>query len=453
MAGITVMEGNLEDFPLADVLGVLGLSRQYTRLELLYRDGKPAGSVFLKSGKVVQAVCGASVGRGAFLRLFAEPAAQFRVVRVEMPALIPEPIDSVAALLIDAATQEDDAAPETTRVEDVALDDIREEPGDEDAFELRSVHPAFRSLAQDERDAQDRATPVAPFPSFANLHGEGTARSGMRPVAPDAARIIAVASPKGGAGKTTVALNLALSLTRRGLDVILVDGDINGDVMSSFNARDTGDIGVFDVLSGKANVADALRGTAVPNLRVIPALGAVFPSASLTIDDHEAEWRRLLADAGRRAQIVIVDTPAGMFGTTHQILKGCTHVIGVLQADVIAQRSFTNFSRGLSAIHEDSRPTVLGIALNMLAPDQAASVDVLTTACDDLPSRTLFDTIVPRSNAFQSAAKQGVPVLLSSGDDPPAVSFLFDTLAGEVIERLAETTSALESERVEQSLG
>jgi chromosome partitioning protein len=452
MAGIPVMEGNLEDFPLADVLGVLGLSRQYTRLELFFGDGKPAGSVFLKSGKVVQAVCGPLMGRPAFLRLFSVPATQFRVVRVEMPALIPEPIDSVASLLIDAAAHEYELAPDTRRVdlEDVSLDEIgaEEAPGEE-AFELRSVHPAFRSL---EEDNQDRATPVAPFPAFTNLHGFGTARSGMRPIAPDA-RIIAVASPKGGSGKTTVALNLALGLARKGIDVILVDGDINGDVMSSFDARETGDIGVFDVISGRERVADALRGTAVPSLRIVPALGAVFPSASVTIDDHVAAWRDLLAEVGRRAQIVIVDTPAGMFGTTHQILHGCSHVIGVLQAEVIAQRSFTMFSQGLRSIGDDSRPSVLGIALNMLHTSHAASLDVLERACEDLPPSTLFDTIIPRSSAFSEAAVQGVPVLLSSGEEPPAVSFLFDTLAGEVLERLARTTSAVEAEHVEQSLG
>lgn len=434
MAGIPVMEGNLAEFALADVLGVLGLSRQYTRLELFHRDSSPAGSIFLKSGKVVQAVCGSAMGREAFMDLIEAPVASFRVVRVEMPALIPEPIDTVTALLIEAAERADDG-PRTTRMD----------PHEEAAFELR-VHPVFRALTE---DAHDRATPVAPFPAVASPHSHGTVKSGMRPIAPSASCIIAVASPKGGAGKTTVALNLALGLTRRGLDVILVDGDVNGDVMSAVDARAVADVGVFDVLLGKARIEEALRGTAVPNLRIIPALGAVFPDAAVTVEDHAHAWRDLLGQVGRRAQVVVVDTPAGMFGTTHQILCACTHVIGVLQAEVIAQRSFTMFSRGLEAVDAAVRPVVLGIALNMLQPGSVESVDVLARACADLPPRTLFDTTIPRSPAFLHAAAEGVPVLLDGGEPPP-VSFLFDTLAAEVLDRLRETATDIGVERETQ---
>ena len=431
MAGIPVMEGNLAEFALADVLGVLGLSRQYTRLELFFRDHTPAGSIFLKGGKVVQAVSTTTMGREAFMELIQAPVASFRVVRVEMPALIPEPIDTVTALLMEAAEREDDG-PQTTRM------DSHEEA----AFELR-VHPVFRALTE---DAHDRATPVAPFPAVAHPQNPGTVKSGMRPIAPSSACVLAVASPKGGAGKTTVALNLALGLTRRGLDVILVDGDINGDVMSAVDARAVADVGVFDVLLGKGRIEDALRGTAVPNLRIIPSLGAVFPSAAVTVDDHTEAWRELLGNLGRRAQVVVVDTPAGMFGTTHQILGASTHVIGVLQAEVIAQRSFTMFSRGLEAVDQSARPVVLGIALNMLQPGSTESVDVLTRACADLPAHTLFDTAIPRSPAFQHAAAEGVPVLLD-GAEPAAVSFLFDTLAAEVLDRLRSTATDIGVER------
>jgi cellulose biosynthesis protein BcsQ len=436
MAGIPVMEGNLAEFALADVLGVLGLSRQYTRLELFFRDHSPAGSIFLKSGKVVQAVSGSTMGREAFLELIEAPVASFRVVRVEMPALIPEPIDTVTALLMEAAERADDG-PGTTRM------DSHEEA----AFELR-VHPVFRALTE---DTHDRATPVAPFPAVTNPQGHGTVKSGMRPIAPSSSCILAVASPKGGVGKTTVALNLALSLTRRGLDVILVDGDINGDVMSAVDSRAVADVGVFDVLLGKGRIEDALRGTAVPNLRIIPSLGAVFPNAAVTVEDNTGAWRDLLTNLGRRAQVVVVDSPAGMFGTTHQILSACTHVIGVLQAEVIAQRSFTMFSRGLEAVDHSVRPVVLGIALNMLQTGSAESVDVMARACADLPSHTLFDTTIPRSPAFLHAAAEGVPVLLD-GVEPAAVSFLFDTLASEVLDRLRDTVMDIGVER-ETSLG
>jgi cellulose biosynthesis protein BcsQ len=437
MSGITVMEGSLDDFDVADILGVLGLSRQYTRLELYCSDGGAAGAVFMKSGKVVQAVCGALLGREAFLSLIALRLGAFRVVRVEMPALVPEPIDTLTALLIEAASRADEDGPDTTRMD----------THEEEAFELRS-HPAFRSLME---EAQDRATPVLPSPSFDNLHGHGTAKSGMRPVAASAGRVVAVCSPKGGAGKTTVALNLALALTRRGLDVILVDGDINGDILGAVDARAAVDVGVFDVLSGFERAEDALRGTVIPNLRIVPSLGTIFPEASVTIGDHTEAWQKLLSELARHAAIVIVDTPAGMFGMTHQILRGATDVIGVLPAEVLATRSFSMFNRSLESIQPSERPALLGVALNMIDGD--AATDVVESTGLDVSTLAPFSAAIPRSDVFGRAASAGVPVLLFGGDESRAVSSLFDALSTEVIQRLGARSPDFDADATHRSVG
>jgi ATP-binding protein involved in chromosome partitioning len=54
------------------------------------------------------------------------------------------------------------------------------------------------------------------------------ASAGGRAPLPGVARIIAVASGKGGVGKSTVAVHLALALQRRGLRVGLLDADVHG---------------------------------------------------------------------------------------------------------------------------------------------------------------------------------------------------------------------------------
>jgi cellulose biosynthesis protein BcsQ len=143
-----------------------------------------------------------------------------------------------------------------------------------------------------------------------------------------------------------------------------------------------------------------------------------------------------LADIAAKAEIVLVDTPAGMFGTTHQILSGCTHVIGVLQSEVVAHRSFAMFMHGLEALPADRRPSVLGVFLNMLQVGHAASVAVLSDICAELPKDWLFDTAIPRTTAFLDASEAGIPLRLLDDKSPPAVTWLFDTLATEVTERL-----------------
>jgi cellulose biosynthesis protein BcsQ len=253
--------------------------------------------------------------------------------------------------------------------------------------------------------------------------------------------VLAVVSPKGGSGKTTVALNLALSFARQERSVILVDGDINGDVLSAIGARERAAHGVIDVLTEQVGYEAALLRTVIPHFRILPAMGEQQPDTATLLSEHSEGWRKLLGKLSEDAEIVIVDTPAGMYGSTRQILSGCTHVLGVLQAELIASRSFATLERALQLMPSAERPEVVGIVLNMLQTRHRASVQVLQDACVHLPKGWLLDTAIPRSEAFLEAAEEGLPLRLLDELNPPAVSWLFDTLASEISARLALETA------------
>lgn len=388
-----ILEGNLSDFNLIEVLQVLGMSRQYTRIEVFDEHYATLGAIHIKAGKVVQATHRMLRGRAAFVSLVRGPHGWFRVFRISTPALVPEPIAPLSSLLVEAL----------------------------EAHSAPPPPPPPPRATEPRRHSGFHAKLIEPGPS-----------------------IIAVASPKGGSGKTTVSLNLALALARRGRRVILVDGDFNGDVLSSLDERASSKAGVFDVLTGQARAQDALRKTIVNNLEILPALGQALPSAELAaFADHRSGWQKLLNELSQRAELVIVDTPAGMLGMTYQILSACTHVLGVLQAEVIAQRSFSMFADCLNLVPEAERPKVLGVFLNMLQLRHGVSVDVLKQACERLPKEWLFETSIPRHTAFLEATAAGVPLHLSSPERMPAVTWLFDTLAGEVLERLTPAVPAM----------
>jgi cellulose biosynthesis protein BcsQ len=453
---IAVMEGTLGEVSLADLLQVISIGRQYTAIELRQEDQSHTATLFIKSGKLISAAGAGARGKEAFLNLFPLPkATTFHVFRTETPSSMPEPIGLIGSLLLEALDRDSDPAPRG-EPQTAQLPRPRSAPAITPPIKAAAVTP-IRANSRQEMPVPARPLPApTPPPSAgqpAPLPAPVQARSAARsaPPAPSSRDsltprksaermappfVLAVASPKGGCGKTTVALNLALSLARRGHGVVLVDGDANGDVMSSIDARGQSRAGTFDVLAGKASLDEALLATVIPQFKIMPACGVELPDAAFTLQDHGDDWRGLLSTLKARTEFVIVDTPAGMLGMTHQILRNATHVLGVLQAEVLAQRSFSMFTQGLDALPEPARPRVLGVVLNMVQPAHPASVTVLQRACSTLPREWLFESSIPRSPSFLEASEEGLPLRLLDEQSPPAVSFLFDMLAAEVVDRL-----------------
>lgn len=76
--------------------------------------------------------------------------------------------------------------------------------------------------------AQAKAAPAAAAHTHSHAPAAGTPPAGQKPLVPGIRSIVAVASGKGGVGKSTTAVNLALGLSAQGLKVGLLDADIYG---------------------------------------------------------------------------------------------------------------------------------------------------------------------------------------------------------------------------------
>jgi len=218
--------------------------------------------------------------------------------------------------------------------------------------------------------------------------------------------------------------------------VALVDGSTHGDVVMATDASAKTKAGVFDVLTGRASLDEALMPTSLRGLSVMFSLGAQLPEPAVLQGEHGEAWRALLQRVGHKFQVVVVDTPAGMLGSTQQILAGATHVLGVLQSEVLSQRAMGMFTYALEAVPAAQRPAVLGILINMVQVRQGTSLDVLKELGESLPASWIFETTLPRHPAFLDATRVGLPLRLVDQQHPPSVAWLFDALASEVVERL-----------------
>ena len=123
------------------------------------------------------------------------------------------------------------------------------------------------------------------------------------------ARVVAIASGKGGVGKTNIAVNLAIALAAAGRRVLLVDADLGlANVDLVLGQRPRGDLG--HVLSGRMALGDIVQ-EGPAGIRWIPG-ASHMPAISRIGERRREALLEGLTDLETQHDFVLLDAPAGI---------------------------------------------------------------------------------------------------------------------------------------------
>jgi len=257
-------------------------------------------------------------------------------------------------------------------------------------------------------------------------------------------KIISVCSAKGGVGKTTVSLNLALAFADAGKRVLLVDLDPQGGIGHSLAKGDTDLGGLAEVLMGQSPLLDALQATKHPRLTLLPR-GRLDPVYVVEFEQalHDgSSLPNVLRDevVASQCDVALLDTPSGLGAATRGALQASDYALVPFQAEALALRSLSQTLRVLDHIRRGENPKLqlLGIVPTMVDRDVDASQQALQELWDD--GDVVTDAILPRSEAFAAASAAGVPVAYLS-QPPPIEARRFDLLAAELDARMTPATT------------
>src|SRR5438552_15496133 len=107
--------------------------------------------------------------------------------------------------------------------------------------------------------------------------------------------VYAIANQKGGVGKTTTAVNMGACIAEAGYGTLLVDVDPQANATVGLGVPRKGHPGLYEVLTGQTEAAQAITDTRVAGLRLLPA-GEGLAGADGALPRIDGCGRR---DAGR----------------------------------------------------------------------------------------------------------------------------------------------------------
>jgi septum site-determining protein MinD len=220
-----------------------------------------------------------------------------------------------------------------------------------------------------------------------------------------AAKVITVASGKGGVGKTTTVANIGVALALHGQKVTCIDGDIglrNLDVVLGLENRIVYDL--VDVIEGRCRLRQAMiRDKRLPELYLIPAAQtrdktAVSPTDMVRLCDElrqEVDW-------------IIIDSPAGIERGFKNAIAAADRVLVMTNPEVSAVRDADRVIGILDS--EEKGPA--GLIINRIDPAMVRRGDMLSIEdVLDLLAVELVG-IIPEDGNVIVASNKGQPLAL-----------------------------------------
>ena len=238
------------------------------------------------------------------------------------------------------------------------------------------------------------------------------------------ARVIAFANQKGGVAKTTSTLNLAVALSEKGLRVLVVDMDPQGNLtMSQGLNPDSIERSMFDVLVHRLPITDVIH-----ELEIDLAVSSIdLAGAELALSSQIGRERALeksLAPIKADYDYVLIDTPPSLGLLTINALVASHGVIVPVQCEYLSLRGLVQLENTLSMIRENLNPDVkiVGILPTMFdgrTLHSKEAVEILTENFGPL----VFNTRIRKTVRYAEAPVKGSSVLKYDPKGPAADAY------------------------------
>lgn len=220
-------------------------------------------------------------------------------------------------------------------------------------------------------------------------------------------RVIGVVSGKGGTGKTTTAINLAMGLQYLGEDIIIIDTDVTSANLGLHLGLYSLSTKLQDALDDKIDLKDTIY---------VHPTGLKFVPSSISLDSLQSDINNLKKLLKTLDGTVIIDSPPGLDREAQKVLRLCDELVVVTNPDLPA---LTNAVKVIKTA-EDLNKRVLGIVVNRVS---GLAHEITPSEIEAMCEHPII-SIVPEDASVKESIFEKTPVIGYNPYTPASVGFL-----------------------------